>query len=155
MTISKRTRALVLGVTLAAMNLAGLTAAQAHPNDDPTSNRHRALGQLGLLAAADHATASQEQTTTDPVEQFRRGDRASQEQTTTDTAAQAGLAQERYYSTWGYADTPAPAPDEPSGQPDWLVLGLGVLAAALALSTGLAVLAARRPGRRMRAGQAA
>ena len=134
--MSKRTRALVLGVTLAAMNLAGLTAAQAHPNDDPTSNRHRALGQLGLLAAADHATASQEQTTTD-------------------TAAQAGLAQERYYSTWGYADTPAPAPDEPSGQPDWLVLGLGVLAAALALSTGLAVLAARRAGRRMRAGQAA
>ena len=134
--MSKRTRALVLGVTLAGMNLAGLTAAQAHPNDDPTSNRHRALGQLGLLAAADHATASQEQTTTD-------------------TAAQAGLAQERYYSTWGYADTPAPAPDEPSGQPDWLVLGLGVLAAALALSTGLAVLAARRAGRRMRAGQAA
>jgi hypothetical protein len=153
MTMSKRTRALVLGVTLAAMNLAGLTAAQAHPNDDPTSNRHRALGQLGLLTA-EHVVASQEQPT-DAVEQFRRGEQASQEQTTTDTAAQAGLAQERYYSNWGYADTPAPAPDEPSGQPDWLVLGLGVLAAALALAAGLAVTTTRRARRRVRAGQAA
>jgi hypothetical protein len=151
--MSKRTRALVLGVTLAAMNLAGLTAAQAHPNDDPTSNRHRALGQLGLLTA-EHVVASQEQPT-DAVEQFRRGEQASQEQTTTDTAAQAGLAQERYYSNWGYADTPAPAPDEPSGQPDWLVLGLGVLAAALALAAGLAVTTTRRARRRVRAGQAA
>jgi hypothetical protein len=89
------------------------------------------------------------------VEQFRRGEHASQEQTTTDAAVQAGLAQERYYSTWGYADTPTPAPAEPSGQPDWLVLTLGVLSAALALVAGLAVLAARRAGRRLRAGQAA
>jgi hypothetical protein len=151
--MSRLTRALVLAATLAATTLAALTAAQAHPNDDPTSNRRRALGQLGLLTA-EHAVASQEQPT-DAVEQFRRGEQASQEQPTTDTAAQAGLARERYYSNWGYADSPAPAPDEPSGQPDWLVLGLGVLAAALALSTGLAVLAARRAGRRVRAGQAA
>jgi hypothetical protein len=173
--MSRLTRALALGVALAAMNLAGATAvAQAHANDDPASNRHRALGRLEFLAAADHAVASleqnptdaveqfrrgerasQEQNPTDAVEQFRRGERASQEQTTTDAAIQAGLAQERYYSTWGYADTPTPAPAEPSGQPDWLVLGLGVLAAALALSTGLAVLVARRAGRRLRAGQAA
>jgi hypothetical protein len=162
------------------MNLAGATAvAQAHANDDPASNRHRALGRLEFLAAADHAvasqkqnptdaveqfrrgerasqeqtTASQEQNPTNAMEQFRRGERASQEQTTTDAAKQAGLAQERYYSTWGYADTPAPV--EPSGQPDWLVLTLGVLSAALALVAGLAVLAARRAGRRLRAGQAA
>jgi hypothetical protein len=95
------------------------------------------------------------QQTANALERFRRGERASQEQTTTDTAAQAGLAQERYYSTWGYGDTPAPVPAEPSGQPDWLVLGLGVLAAALALSTGLAVLAATRANRRVRADQAA
>jgi hypothetical protein len=171
-TMSRLTRALVIGVALAAMNLAGATAvAQAHANDDP-SNRHRALGRLEFLAAAHHAVASQEQNPTNAVEQFRRGERASQEQnptnaveqfrrgerasqeqTTTDTAMQAGLAQERYYSTWGYADTPAPV--EPSEQPDWLVPAIGVLAAVLALSTGLAVLAARRAGRRLRAGQAA
>jgi hypothetical protein len=171
--MSRLTRALVLGVALAAMNLAGATAvAQAHVNDDPASNRHRALGRLEFLATADHAVASleqnptdaveqfrrgerasQEQNPTDAVEQFRRGERASQEQTTTDAAIQAGLAQERYYSTWGYADTPAPV--EPSGQPDWLVLTLGVLSAALALVAALAVLVARRAGRRLRAGQVA
>jgi hypothetical protein len=154
--MSRLTRALVLGVALAAMNLAGTTAvAQAHTTDDPASNRHRALGRLEFLAAAHHAVASQEQNPTDAVEQFRRGERASQEQPTTDNAIRAGLAQERYYSTWGYGDTPTPAPAEPSEQPDWLVLTLGVLAAALALVAALAVLAARRAGRRLRASQAA
>jgi hypothetical protein len=138
--MSKLARTLILGATLAAMNLTGMTAvAHAYPLDP----------------AADHAVASQQQNPTDAQELFRRGERASQEQTTSDAAVQAGLAQERYYSTWGYGDAPAPAPDEPGGQPDWLVLGLGVLAAALALSTGMAVLAARRANRRVRAGQAA
>jgi hypothetical protein len=154
--MSKLARALVLGAMLAAMNLAGLTTvAQAHTSDDPASTRHRALGQLELLAAADHAVASHEQNPTDAVEQFRRGERASQEQSTTDTAVQAGLAQERYYSTWGYGDTSAPVPAEPNGQADWLVLGLGVLAAALALTGGLAVTTSRRARRRVRVRQAA
>jgi hypothetical protein len=43
--MSRLTRALVLGVALAAMNLAGATAvAQAHVNDDSASDRYRALG---------------------------------------------------------------------------------------------------------------
>jgi hypothetical protein len=46
-------------------------------------------------------------------------------------------------------------PDEPSGQPGWLVVSLGVLAAVLALSGGLAVLAARRAGRSARIQHAA
>jgi hypothetical protein len=134
--MSKRIRALVLGVTLAAMNLAGLTAAQAHPNDDPTSNRHRALGQLGLLTA-EHVVASQEQTAAD-------------------AALQRQLARERHSIPSGTsAKVPAPAPSEPNGQSGWLVLTLGVLSAALALVAGLAVLAARRASRRMRLGHAA
>jgi hypothetical protein len=154
-TMSRRARALILGVALVAINLAGMTAvAQAHTTADPASQRHRALGQVEFLATADHAVAAQEQPT-DAVEQFRRGERASQEQTTTDNAIRAGLAQERYYSTWGYGDTPAPVPAEPSGQPDWLIPAIGVLAAVLALVAGLVVLAARRAGRRVRAGQAA
>jgi hypothetical protein len=153
--MSKRTRALVLGVTLAAMNLAGLTAAQAHPNDDPTSNRHRALGQLGLLTA-EHVVASQEQPTDDAVEQFRSGERAAQEQTAADAALQRQLARDRHSIPSGTsAKVPAPAPSEPNGQSGWLVLTLGVLSAALALVAGLAVLAARRASRRMRLGHAA
>ena len=50
---------------------------------------------------------------------------------------------------------PAPVPAEPSGQPGWLLASLGVLAAALALAGGLAVLAAKRAGGRARIRHAA
>jgi hypothetical protein len=139
--MSKRARTLILGVTLAAMNLAGMTAvAHAHPLDP----------------AADHADASQRQPT-DAVERFRRGERASQEQPTADAALRRLLARERSSIPSGTpAQVPAPVqPDEPSGQAGWLVASLGVLAAVLVLIAGLAVLAAKRAGRRARAGQAA
>jgi hypothetical protein len=49
----------------------------------------------------------------------------------------------------------APArPTEPSGQPTWLVVSLGGLAAALAIVAGLALLAARRANRRAQVGHA-
>jgi hypothetical protein len=51
--------------------------------------------------------------------------------------------------------TSTPVPPEPSGQPSWLIASLGVLAAALALAGGLAVLAAKRAGRRARVRHAA
>jgi hypothetical protein len=144
--MSKRARTLILGVALAAMNLAGLTAvAQAQPTGD------------------------------DAVELFRRGERASLEQPTSgsvqraaeaqeryhstwrygDPLAEQGLAQERYYSTWGYGDTPAPVSAQPSNQPDWLVPVIGVLAAALALLGVLAALLVRRSRGRVRVRQVA
>jgi hypothetical protein len=151
--MSKPARALILGATLAAMNLAGMTAvAQAHTTAGdhdarrpPTerqvgeSYRHRAVASsiTGSPNAIEHAIAQQHAASA-----------------TTDAAIQAGLSQERYYSTWGYGDTPASVPAEPSGQPGWLVLALSVLAAILALSTGLAVMAARRASRKVPAGQA-
>jgi hypothetical protein len=46
-------------------------------------------------------------------------------------------------------------PAEPNGPSGWLVASLGGLAAALALAGGLAVLAARRAGRRARLEHAA
>ena len=47
------------------------------------------------------------------------------------------------------AQAPAPAPHaQPTGQPGWLVVALGMLAAALAVVAGLAVVAARRANRR-------
>jgi hypothetical protein len=154
--MSKRARTLILGVALAAMNLAGMTAvAQAHPSNDPTSERHRALGQVEVLATADHAVAAQQQPT-DSVELFRHGERASQEQTAADATVRGLLARERSSIPSGTpAQVPVPVrPPEPSGQPDWLVPAIGVLAAVLALAAGLVVLAARRVGRRVRAGQA-
>jgi Na+(H+)/acetate symporter ActP len=45
-------------------------------------------------------------------------------------------------------------PTQPSGQPIWLVVSLGGLAAALALVAGLALLAARRANRRAQVGHA-
>jgi hypothetical protein len=154
--MSKLARTLILGVVLAAMNLASMTAvAQAHTSGDPASQRHRALGQVEFLAAADHAVAAQRQPT-NAVELYRRGERALQEQNTADDTTQREW-------TWMQArqradtatQTPAPVqPDEPSDQSGWLVVTLGVLAAVLAFVAGLAVLAARRANRRARVGQA-
>jgi hypothetical protein len=136
--MSKLTRALVLGAMLAAMNLAGMTAvAQAQANDEgKDTQRPPTQGQVG--------------------EAWRQPQVTSQEQTAADAALRRQLARERFSTPSGTpAQVPAPVPDEPSGQPGWLVASLGVLAVALALSGGLAVMAARRAGRRVRAGHAA
>jgi hypothetical protein len=80
----------------------------------------------------------------------------AQEQTTSDAALRRQPARERFSIPSGTpAQLPAPAPTKSSGQPGWLLASLGVLAAVLALAGGLAVLAARRAGRRARVGHAA
>jgi hypothetical protein len=124
--MSRLARVLILGAVMATMNLAGMTAvAQAQSAHDDAVQRFR-QGER----------ASQEQPTTDEVVQrFRQGERASQDQPTT--------------------DNPAPLqPDQPTGQPGWLVVSLSVLAATLAVVAGLAVLAARRANHRARIGPA-
>jgi hypothetical protein len=150
--MSKLTRTLILGVALAAMNLAGTTAiAQAHTSDEPASTRHRRLGQLELTA--EDAAAAQEQPT-NAVARFQRGERASQEQPTiADTRRPPTEAQ--VDKSWRHPGNVRARPAEPSGQPGWPVLGLGVLAAALALTGGLAVTTTRRARRRVRVRQAA
>jgi hypothetical protein len=131
--MSKRTRTLILGATLAAMNLAGLTAvahAQAN-NEAKDARRPPTERQVG--------------------EAWRHGQAATPEQTAADAALQRQLARERHsIPSATPARVPAPVPDEPSGIPGWLLASLGVLAAALALAGGLAVLAAKRAGRRAR-----
>jgi hypothetical protein len=136
--MSKLARVLMLGAMLAAMNLAGMTAvAQAQANDEgKNARRPPTEGQVG--------------------ETWRKRPVTSQQQAAADTAARRQLAQERSSIP---GDTPAPVPapepaDEPSGQPGWLVLGFAVTA-VLALVAGLAVMAARRASRKVRAGQAA
>ena len=90
------------------------------------------------------------------MEEFRRGERASQEQTAADAAVQRQLARERHsIPSATPAQVPAPVPDDPNGQPGWLLASLSVLAAAMALIAGLALLAAKRAGRRARVGHAA
>jgi hypothetical protein len=137
--MSKRARALILAATLAAMNLAGLTAvahAQANDPDGKVARR---------LATERQAGAPR-----------RHGQVASPEQATADAALRRVLARERFSIPSQTPDQPtAPAPPEPSGQPSWLLASLGGFAAGLALAGGLAVLAARRAGRRARVGHAA
>jgi hypothetical protein len=134
--MSKLARALVLGAMLAAMNLAGMTAvAQAQATNEGKNARPPTERQVG--------------------ETWRKRPVTSQQQTAADAALQRQLARERFSIPSGTtARVPAPVPAGPSGQPSWLVPSLAVLAIALALSGGLAVMAAKRASRRVRAGHA-
>jgi CHASE1-domain containing sensor protein len=138
-TMSKLTRVLILAALLAAMNLAGLTAvahAQANDPDGKDARRLASERQVG--------------------EPWRHGQVASPEQTAADAALQRVLARERFsIPSQTPAQTTAPAPPEPSGQPSWLLASLGGFAAGLVLAGGLAVLAARQAGRRARVGHVA
>jgi hypothetical protein len=138
--MSKLARTLIIGATLAAMNLAGVTAvAHAQANNDPDgkdARRPPAERQVG--------------------ESWRQGQVASPEQTAADAALQRQLARERFSIPSGTpAQVPAPAPAEPSGPSGWLLASLAVLAAALVLAGGLAVMAVKRAGRRARLRHAA
>jgi hypothetical protein len=136
--MSKLARTLLLGATLAAMNLAAMaTVAHAQStNKGKDARRPPTERQVG--------------------ETWRHSQVASPEQTAADAALQRQLARERHSTPNGTpAQMPASAPAEPNGQPGWLLASLGVLAAALALAGGLAVLAARRAGRRARIRHAA
>lgn len=124
--MSRLARALVLAATLAAMTLAGLTAAaQAHPASDDA--RRQALAQERYYTSFDRQ----------------------------EPATQAALAQERYYSTWRAGDPTAAAPAPPSRQPAWLVPAIGALAVALALLGIRATMITRRRRGRVRVRQPA
>jgi hypothetical protein len=119
--MSRLARALVL----AAMTLAGLTAAaQAHPSD---AARRQALAQERYYTSFDRQ----------------------------DPATQAALAQERYYSTTRAGDPTAAAPAPPSRKPAWLVPAIGALATALALLGIRATMITRRRRGRVRVRQPA
>jgi len=135
--MSKRARVLILGATLAAINLVGLTAvAHAQANDPDGKDARRLATERQVGEAWHHPQVAAEQPT--PADDTRQPP----------TEAQVG-------EPWRHP-TSAPAPPaEPSGQPSWLIPSLSVLAAALVLAGGMAVLAAKRAGRRARVGHAA
>jgi hypothetical protein len=136
--MSKLARTLVIGATLAAMHLVGMTAvahAQAN-NEGKDARRPPTQAQVG--------------------ENWRQPPVAAQQQTTADAALRRQLAREHSSIPSGTpAQVTAPTPTGPSGQPGWLLASLAGLAAAMALIAGLAMLAARRAGRRARVGHAA
>jgi hypothetical protein len=161
--MSKLARTIILAATLAALNLAGMTAtahAQANDEDNPTQQE-----------LADNWSYYNQATRVPPAELKARMQA---------DAAQRKLSERSTYyyhatrmspaelKAWMQAkdrpDTPtkpptqvpaAPVqPTEPNGQPTWLVVSLGGLAAALALVAGLALLAARRANRRAQVGHA-
>jgi hypothetical protein len=135
--MSKLARALILGVTLAAINLTGAVA-QAQATDEATSNqdarRPPSQGQVGEAWRQPQLPAEAPTVAGDA----RRPP----------TESQVGEA-------WRHPVSAPVPPAEPSGPSGWLLVSLGGLAAALALIAGLAVLATRRAGRRVRAGHAA
>jgi hypothetical protein len=131
--MSKRTRALILAAMVAAMNLAAMTTvAQAQANDQP-ARRPPTQGQVGESWHQRQVTAEQPTIASDA----RRPP----------TESQVG-------ESWRHQTSVPGRPAEPGGQPGWRIASLGFLAAALALVGGLAVLAATRPSRGPRVGQA-
>jgi hypothetical protein len=134
----KLARALVLGVTLAAMNLAGMTTIAQAQSNEPTgkqdARRPPNQSQVGEAWRQPQVTAKQPTVAGDTLRP--------------PTEAQVG-------EPWRHPTSAPVPPAEPSGQPSRLIASLGVLAAVLALAGGLAVLAVRRAGRRARVGHAA
>ena len=134
--MSKRIRALILGATLAAMNLAGMPAvAQAHATDSPPGGPP-AEGKVG--------------------EAWRHRQATAQDQSAAEATRKRVEARERFsIPNTSPAEAPAPVPPKQSGQPGRLVAWLGGLVAGLVLAGGLGVLAARRTRRRARLEHAA
>ena len=96
--MSKLTRTLIIGATLAAMHLAGMTAvAQAQANDEPV-RQPPTERQVG--------------------ESWRHRQAASPEQTAADAALQRVQARERFsIPNATPAQAPAPVPSNPAGSP--------------------------------------
>jgi hypothetical protein len=169
--MSKLTRTLIVGATLAAMHLAGMTAvAQAQANNEGKDARRPPTERQVGESWRHGQVAPESQTTTDPAAQralarqrywyyqstHTSRQQTAQEQTAADAALQRMLARERFaIPNATPAPTPAPVPPEPSGQPNWLVASLGGFAAGLVLAGGLAILAAKRTRHRARLGHAA
>jgi hypothetical protein len=131
--MSKLTRALAVGATLATFSLVGMTTvAQAHAKDDPDAK------QATLRPPTERQVG----------EPWRHRQTAAKEQTAADATLGRVLARERFSIPNGApAQVPTPAPTQPNRQPSWFLAALGVLVVVM-LVAGLAVLVTRRARRR-------
>jgi hypothetical protein len=139
--MSKLTRTLVVGATLAALSLAGMTAvAHAQPTDEPSSHdatRPPTQGQVGE-AWHKHPVTSQQKTAQERAADATVGRLLARERSAIPNATPAQV--------------PAPVPTQPNQRPSWVLASFGVLA-VLMLVVVLTVLAARQTSRRARLGQ--
>jgi hypothetical protein len=161
--MSKLARALILAATVAALPLAGMTGvAQAQANDQDTPSQQKLAErwnndyyQATHMSPTEHkawlqANAARRELS-DRWIYYSHATQLSPAELKAWVQARdrAGTPTEKT------VQVPAPVrPDQPSGQPLWLVVTLGVLAAALAIVAGLALLAARRANRRAQVGHA-
>jgi hypothetical protein len=136
--MSKRTRARIVAVTLAAMTLAGMTAvAHAQATDEPT----------GKQAARRPPTQSQ-------VGEAWHQPKAAPAVPDVAGNARRPPTEGQVGEPWRHQASVPGRLAEPGGQSGWRIASLGFLAAALVLVGGLAVSAATRPTRGPRVGQA-
>jgi hypothetical protein len=161
--MSKLARALILAATVAAMNLAGLAAvAHAQANDQATPSQQELAERWNTdYYQATHMSPAQHKAWLQAnAAQRELSDRwADYSHATQMSPAELKAwmqAKDRAGTpTAKTVQVPAPVPPtEPNGQPTWLVVSLGALAAALAIVAGLALLAARRANRRAQVGHA-
>jgi hypothetical protein len=151
--MSKVRRTLVVAATLAAMNLTGLTAvAQPSDADTPTqremSENWNSYNQSTRVPPAE---LKAQRELADRWSYYNQATRMSPAELKAWTQAKDHVDT----PTAPPAQAPAPArPAEPTGEPGWLVISLGILAASMAVVAGLAVLAARRAIRTARPRQA-
>ena len=160
--MSKIARILILAVMVAVLPLAGMTAvahAQADDQDTPSQQElaerwNTDYYQATHMSPTEHkawlqANAAQRELS-DRWTYYSHATQMSPAELKAWVQARdrAGTPTEKTVRV------PAPVrPDQPSGQPLWLVVALGVLA-ALAILAGLALLAARRVNRRAQVGPA-
>jgi hypothetical protein len=158
--MSKFTRVLVLGAAFAAMNLAGMTAVAQANDEDPASQQELAENWNYYNQATHIPPAELKARMEADAAQRKLSARWAYSHATRMSPAElkAWLQAKDRPDTSTEPPTQVPAAPvqstEPNGQPIWLVVSLGGLAAVLAVVAGLAVLAARRANRRAQVGHA-
>jgi hypothetical protein len=161
--MSKLTRTFILAVVVAVLPLAGMTAvahAQANDQDTPSQQELAERWNSDYYQATHMSPAQHKAWLQANAAQRELSDRWTyySHATQMSPAELRAWVQARDRAGTPTAKThqvPAPVrPDQPSGQPLWLVVTLGALAAVLAIVAGLALLAARRANRRAQVGHA-
>src|SRR5262245_11751203 len=137
--MSKLTRTLILAATVAALNLAGLTAvAHAQANDqDPPSQQELAerwnsdYYQATHMSPAQHKAWLQANAARRELSDRRAYYSHATQLSPADLKAWVQARDRAGTPTAKTVQVPAPVPPtEPNGQPTWLVVSLGALAAA-------------------------
>jgi hypothetical protein len=161
--MSKIARILILAVMVAVLPLAGLTAvahAQADDQDTPSQQEPAERWNTDYYQATHMSPAQHKAWLQANAAQRELSDRRAYyghatQMSPADLKAWAQARDRAGTPTEKTDRVPAPVrPDQPGGQPLWLVVTLGVLAAVLAIVAGLALLAARRANRRAQVGHA-